>query len=74
MNHLKCYYHVAKHSVFHFLGVNPCLTSVRCMLCLATVQKVRLGRTIEMSKNHASFMCDSCLYFAVAPRDTTRLH
>jgi len=32
MNHLKSYYHVAKHSTLHLLGVNPRLTSIRCML------------------------------------------
>jgi len=35
MNRLKSYYHVAKHSTLHLLGVNPRLTSVRCMLRLA---------------------------------------
>ena len=35
MNRLNSYYHVAKHSTLHHLGVNPRLTSVRCMLRLA---------------------------------------
>jgi len=35
MNRLKSYYHVAKHSSLYLLGVNPRLTSVRCMLRLA---------------------------------------
>ena len=34
MNRLKSYYHVAKHNTLHLLGVNPRLTSVRCMLRL----------------------------------------
>jgi len=35
MNRLKSYYHVGKHSTLHLWGVNPRLTSVRCMLCFA---------------------------------------
>ena len=35
MNHLKSYYHVAKYSALHLLGVNPRLTSVRYMLRFA---------------------------------------
>jgi len=35
MNRLKSYYHVAKQNTLHLLGVNPRLTSVRCMLRLA---------------------------------------
>jgi len=35
MNRLKFFYHIAKHSTPHRLGVNPGLTSVRCMLRLA---------------------------------------
>ena len=35
MNRLMSYYHVAKQNTHHLLGVNPRLTSVRCMLRLA---------------------------------------
>jgi len=35
MNRLTSYYHVAKQNTHHLLGVNPRLTSVRCMLRLA---------------------------------------
>ena len=35
MNRLMSYYHVAKQNTHHLLGVNPHLTSVRCMLRLA---------------------------------------
>jgi len=35
MNHVKSYYHVAKHSTLHHLRVNPLLKSVRFMLRLA---------------------------------------
>ena len=35
MNRLMSYYHVAKQNTHHHLGVNPRLTSVRCMLRLA---------------------------------------
>ena len=35
MNRLKSYYHVAKHSILHLLGVNSRLTAVRCMVRLA---------------------------------------
>ena len=38
MNRLMSYYHVANQNTHHLLGVNPRLTSVRCMLRLTHSQ------------------------------------
>jgi len=49
MNLLKSYYHVTKHSAIHLLGVNPRLTSVRCMLRRAQSPLISIKNRIALA-------------------------